>query len=126
MTDELAADLTVGLNTAVSTARPPRVWIASLVSTVVTLPLALLAFFFAGLSPMACDSCAEAEAYRFDASFDPAWTVFNCGLALALITLMASWVLGRRRPPAGLALAALAPGVVVLAVLLFMSLVDWP
>jgi len=109
-----------------TTARPQRTWIASLISTIVTLPLALLALFFAGLSPMACDSCAEADAHRFDASFHPAWTVLNCGLVLALITLVASWVLWRRRPPAGLSLAVFAPGVVVLSALLFMSMLDWP
>ncbi|MFB7914819.1 hypothetical protein [Streptomyces sp. NPDC056061] len=107
-------------------ARTPRTWIASLISTIVTLPLACLTLFFAGLSPMACDSCMEAAAHRFDASFEPAWTVLNCGLVLALVALVASWSLWRRRPPVGLGLAVLAPGIVVLAALLFMGMVDWP
>ncbi|MFF4095183.1 hypothetical protein ACFYYY_15320 [Streptomyces sp. NPDC001834] len=48
------------------------------------------------------------------------------GLLLALIALVTSWVLRRRRPPAGLALAVTAPGVVLLATLMFTAMVDWP
>ncbi|MFI9629484.1 hypothetical protein [Streptomyces sp. NPDC052042] len=118
MTDDLTADATA--------TRSPRVWIASLISTIVTLPLACIALFLAGISPMACDSCQGAAARRFDASFGPAWTVFNCGLVLALITLVGSWALWRGRPPAGLFLAVLAPGVVFFAALLFMAMIDWP
>ncbi|MFF9351430.1 hypothetical protein [Streptomyces sp. NPDC014734] len=113
-------------NATSTAARTPRAWIASLVSTIVTLPLSCLTLFFAGLSPMACDSCVEAAAHRFDASFEPAWTVLNCGLVSALIALVASWALWRRRPPAGLGLAVLAPAIVVLAALLFTGMVDWP
>ncbi|MER6611385.1 hypothetical protein ABT282_37385 [Streptomyces sp. NPDC000927] len=118
--------MTENLMDDVTAPRPPRTWIASLLSTVVTLPLACVALMYAGLSPMACDPCNGAEAHRFDASFEPAWTVFTCGLVLALITLVASWVLWRRRPPAGLALAVTAPGVVLLATLVFTAMVDWP
>ncbi|MFF2406799.1 hypothetical protein [Streptomyces sp. NPDC058092] len=103
-----------------------RVWIASLVSTVVTLPLAFFALVFGGLSPMACDSCSEADSDRFDTSFDPAWTVLCCGLVLALIALVASWAFSRRRPPTGLALAVLAPSTVFIAWVAFMALIDWP
>ncbi|MFF2960701.1 hypothetical protein ACFVT1_17695 [Streptomyces sp. NPDC057963] len=106
--------------------RPPRTWIASLISTVVTLPLAFFALVFGAFAPMACDSCTEPEAGRFDTSFDPAWTVLTLGLVLALITLVASWAFSRRRPPAGLALAVLAPGVVFFAWVVFMALIDWP
>lgn len=106
--------------------RPQRTWIASLISTIVTLPLAFFALVFGGFSPMACDSCEEAEAHRFDASFGPAWTVLTVGLVLALITLVTSWALSRQRPPAALALAVLAPGVVFFAWVVFMALVDWP
>lgn len=73
-------------------------WIASLISTVVTLPLAFFALVYSMLSPMACDSCSEADAHRFDASFGPAWTVSCCGLLLSLVILVASWVCTRRRP----------------------------
>ncbi|MFD4943916.1 hypothetical protein ACFVYE_39570 [Streptomyces sp. NPDC058239] len=110
----------------VTNTRPPRTWIASLISTIVTLPLAFFALVFGGLSPMACDSCDEAEAHRFDTSFDPAWTVLTLGLVLALGVLVASWVFSRRRPPAGLALAVLAPSTVFVAWVTFMTLVDWP
>ncbi|MFF9507967.1 hypothetical protein ACF1BU_20325 [Streptomyces sp. NPDC014724] len=106
--------------------RPRHTWIASLISTVVTLPLAFIVLVFGGLAPMACDSCSEADSDRFDAGFDTAWTVLRCGLVLALIVLVASWVLNRRRPPACAALAVLAPGTVVFAWVVFMSLVDWP
>ncbi|MER5849728.1 hypothetical protein ABT126_22450 [Streptomyces sp. NPDC002012] len=110
----------------VTDTRPSRTWIASLISTIVTLPLAFFALVFGGLSPMACDSCEDAEAHRFDTSFDPAWTVLTLGLVLALITLVTSWALSRRRPPAALALAVLAPSVVFFAWVTFMALVDWP
>ncbi|MFG2629022.1 hypothetical protein [Streptomyces sp. NPDC048473] len=110
----------------VTNIRPSRVWIASLISTIVTLPLAFFALVFGALSPMACDSCSEADSGRFDASFDPAWTVLACGLVLALGVLIASWVFSRRRPPAGLGLAVLAPGTVFVAWVTFMALVDWP
>ncbi|MFE7619409.1 hypothetical protein [Streptomyces sp. NPDC057496] len=110
----------------VTDARPSRVWIAALISTVVTLPLALLALFFGGLSPMACDSCSEPASDRFDASFGPAWTVLCCGLVLALAVLVASWVCSFRRPPAGLFLAVLAPCTVFVTGIAFAALVDWP
>ncbi|MEW2484839.1 hypothetical protein [Streptomyces sp. NPDC048411] len=109
-----------------STNRPPRTWIASLISTVVTLPLAFFALVFGGLSPMACDSCSDADSDRFDASFDPAWTVLCCGLVLALVALVASWAFCRRKPPAGVVLALLAPGTVFIAWVTFMALIDWP
>ncbi|MGW8889349.1 hypothetical protein [Streptomyces sp. NPDC055749] len=106
--------------------RPTRGWIAPLISTVVTLPLACIALFFGGLSPMACDSCMDAEADRFDASFGPAWTVLLCGLVLALAVLLASWAFSVHKPPKALALAVIAPATVVVAWLTFMALVDWP
>ncbi|MFF2328831.1 MULTISPECIES: hypothetical protein [unclassified Streptomyces] len=106
--------------------RPPRPWIASLISTVVTLPLAFFALVFGSLSPMACDSCSEADAHRFDSSFDPAWTVLTWGLVLALVVMVASWAFSRSRPPIAIALAAAAPGTVFFAWVVFMTLVDWP
>ncbi|MFJ9680819.1 hypothetical protein ACIRP2_22605 [Streptomyces sp. NPDC101194] len=106
--------------------RPRRTWVASLLSTIVTLPLAFIVLVFGGLSPMACDSCSEAESDRFDAGFDTAWTVLCCGLILSLIALVASWALNRSRPPACVVLAVLAPGTVIFTWVVFMSLVDWP
>ncbi|WP_405686884.1 hypothetical protein [Streptomyces sp. NBC_00057] len=110
----------------VTSTRPPHTWVASLISTIVTLPLAFFALVHVMLSPISCDYCAEAEAHRFDASFPAAWTVFVCGLVVALIALVASWMFSRRRPPASLALAVLAPGTVFVAWVTFMALVDWP
>ncbi|MFJ3937832.1 hypothetical protein [Streptomyces parvus] len=106
----------------------PRAWVAPLISTVVTLPMGLIALFFGGLTPMACDSCNGEAADRFDASFTTAWTVLWIGLLIALILLIASWAVphqlryaARRR---GLALTA--PATVVVAFVAFMALVDWP
>ncbi|MEU0832455.1 DUF983 domain-containing protein [Streptomyces sp. NPDC056231] len=110
----------------VMNARPQRAWIASLISTIVTLPLALFALVFGGMSPMTCDSCSQADSDRFDSSFGPAWTALCCGLVLALVVLVASWVFCRRKPPAGVVLAVSAPGTVFFAWVTFMALVDWP
>lgn len=108
--------------------RDSRAWIAPLVSTIVTLPLALIALFFGALSPMACDSCMDAEADRFDASFGPAWTMLLCGLVLALIVLTVSWFLPWRRNHAArrVFLTVLAPVMVVLTFLTFTALLDTP
>lgn len=110
------------------TARDPRAWIAPLITTIVTLPMALIALFVGGLTPMACDSCNGAAADRFDASFGPAWTVLLVGLLLPLMALIASWAtpwqlrnVARR---VGLALAA--PTTLVVTFVAFMALVDWP
>ncbi|PCG82401.1 hypothetical protein CIB93_30260 [Streptomyces sp. WZ.A104] len=101
---------------------------APLISTVVTLPLGLVALFFGGLTPMACDSCNGAEADRFDASFTVAWTVLWIGLLVALIVLIASWAVPHQVRYAarrvGLALAA--PATAVVTFVAFMALVDWP
>ncbi|MFB7862328.1 hypothetical protein [Streptomyces sp. NPDC056069] len=103
-------------------------WIAPLVSTLVTVPMGLLALFFAGLSPMACDSCDEAEADRFDASFASAFPLLGVGLLVALTLLITSWALPRRTRNqarrAGFALAA--PLTVVLTAVLFAALLDTP
>ncbi|PZT72470.1 MULTISPECIES: hypothetical protein [unclassified Streptomyces] len=101
-------------------------WIAPLASTVITLPVAFYALLTSMLMPMACDSCTEAEAHRFDASFGPAFVVSCCGLALSLCVLLASWVCMRRRPAASVLLAMAAPISVVFTWLLFVSLVDTP
>ncbi|MCT2544213.1 hypothetical protein [Streptomyces atratus] len=101
-------------------------WVASLISTVVTLPLAFFALVYSMFSPMACDSCSEADAHRFDASFGPAWTVSCCGLLLSLVILVASWVCARRRPPAAIGLAVAAPATVFFTWVAFMTLINWP
>ncbi|MEV7459961.1 hypothetical protein [Streptomyces rubiginosohelvolus] len=105
-----------------------RAWVAPLISTVVTLPLGLIALFIGGLTPMACDSCNGAAADRFDASFTIAWTVLWIGLLTALVVLIASWAVPHQLRHAarrvGLALAA--PATVVVTFVAFMALVDWP
>lgn len=73
--------------------RDPRAWVAPLFSTLVTLPTGLVALFFGGLSPMACDSCDGAVADGFHDSFMTAWTVLCIGLVLALIVLIATWAI---------------------------------
>ncbi|WP_371624189.1 hypothetical protein OG245_15905 [Streptomyces sp. NBC_01116] len=108
--------------------RDPRAWVAPLFSTLVTLPTGLVALFFGGLSPMACDSCDGAVADGFHDSFMTAWTVLCIGLVLALIVLIATWAIPHQLRYAarrvGLALAA--PTVVGVAFVAFMALVDWP
>ncbi|MEV5204829.1 DUF983 domain-containing protein [Streptomyces sp. NPDC053720] len=109
-----------------STDSARHTWVASLISTVVTLPLAFFALVYSMLSPMTCDSCSEADADRFDASFGPAWTVSCCGLLLALVILVASWVFTRRRPPTAIGLAVAAPATVFFTWVAFMTLINWP
>ncbi|MFB7178168.1 hypothetical protein ACFCYI_10725 [Streptomyces sp. NPDC056257] len=110
------------------TARHPRAFVAPLVSTLLTLPLAAVAFFFAGLSPMACDSCGEAASDRFHASYGMAFPVFGSGLAVVLVLLLAAWALPwqRRHAAARVWLAVIAPAAVVLDFVVFNGLVDWP
>ncbi|MEV8457464.1 hypothetical protein AB0467_32665 [Streptomyces sp. NPDC052095] len=106
--------------------RPSRAWIGSLISTLATLPLGLLVLGYGGLSPMACDSCSEAVAHRFDSSFGPAWTALCVLLGLAGVLLAASWVGAFLRPAAGTVLAVLAPVMVFVAWVVFTAMVDWP
>ncbi|MGD6743220.1 hypothetical protein ACOKM3_15415 [Streptomyces sp. BH106] len=93
----------------------PRTWVAPLVSSVVTLPVALLAY-------------VTAAAVRFEAGTERAFTVFGWGLTVALLTLATAWLLpweerfmARRR---GFSVAA--PFAVVAAFVLYLALVDWP
>jgi hypothetical protein len=99
-----------------------------LIATVITVPASLIAFFFGSLTPMACDACNGAEAKRFDRSFDTAFTVLQLGLALSFVLLLASWCLPwtERNTARRLALAALAPATVLLAVGFFVGLLDGP
>ncbi|MFC9911874.1 hypothetical protein [Streptomyces sp. NPDC127197] len=57
----------------------------------ITLPASFLAFFFGGLTPIACDSCNGAEAERFNQSFDTAFAVLQMGLAASSTWLPVSW-----------------------------------
>ncbi len=106
----------------------PRAWIAPLISTVVTVPLGLLALLYGALSPMECGSCNGAVADRFHDSWMIGWTVLWIGLLIALAVLIASWAVPRRLRFAarrvGLALAA--PATVGVTFVAFMALVDWP
>lgn len=104
-----------------------RTWVAPLLSTLVTLPLAFFAFLYVGLSPMACDSCNGEVADRFDASFRPAFNVFRFGLLLTLALLVGSWgTTSERRVGLRILFAFLAPLSVVVLCLAFAGMVDWP
>ncbi|MFJ3927732.1 hypothetical protein [Streptomyces sp. NPDC090022] len=115
-------------DTAPDTARDRRAYIAPLLSTLLTLPLGLLSLFVAGLSPMACDSCGEADSDRFDASFETAFPIFGGGLVIVLVLLIATWALPwqRRYAARRVALALWAPGFVVVNYVVFWGLIDWP
>lgn len=110
------------------TSRDKRAFVAPLVSTLLTLPAALIAFFIVGLSPMACDSCEKAASDRFDASYDVAFPVFTIGLLLVLAVLVTSWALPwqRRYSARRVGFALLAPAAVVLDYVVFAGIVDWP
>jgi hypothetical protein len=64
--------------------RATGAWVAPLVSTVLTLPACLAAWFFDGFSAMACDGCDGTEADRFEASYAVAFPVLLGGLGVAL------------------------------------------
>jgi hypothetical protein len=106
----------------------PRAWVAPLVSTLFTVPAAFFAFVFVGLSPMVCDSCAEPDQHRFDASFDTAFAVFLYGLAVPAALLVGSWLLPwQQRYAARRTVSALAAFFAVpFLYSLFLGLVDWP
>ena len=109
--------------------RTARAWVAPLVSTVITLPLAFAAWFFGALSPMSCDSCSEADADRFDRSFDTAWTVLRTGLLTALAALAVCRYLSLRQPRAAGRMtlrAALAPTAVGVTFVTFLATINWP
>ncbi len=79
------------------TSRPPRAFVAPLLATVLALPMAAVAFFFVGMSPMACDSCGTAASDRFDASYQVAFPVFGFGLLIVPAALLVAWALRRQR-----------------------------
>ncbi|MEV6956796.1 hypothetical protein [Streptomyces sp. NPDC051183] len=108
--------------------RDRRAHIAPLASTVLTLPLAFLTLLYAGLSPMACDSCGEQAADAFDASFKMAWPVFWAGLAVVLGLLVWCWALPWRmaNAPRRVGIAIAAPAVVLLNAVVFGTLLELP
>ncbi|MFF5338634.1 hypothetical protein [Streptomyces sp. NPDC013181] len=106
--------------------RPRHAWIASLLATLVTPPLVYVALLYSMFAPMACDPCSDADDDRMEATFAPAFTVSCCGLLLALVTVVASWGLSRRRPAAAIGLAVAAPLVVGLTWTVFMIIIGWP
>jgi cell division protein FtsX len=105
-----------------------RAFVAPLISTLLTVVTAAITFLFVGFSPMACDSCNGEVAHRFDESFQTAFTVYQAGLLVTLGLLVAGWALPWQRRMAarrvGIALAA--PAALVLDVVVFYALVDWP
>lgn len=108
--------------------RATGAWVAPLLSTLLTLPACLAAYFFGGFSAMACDACTAPQADRFDDSFGLAFPVLLGGLGLALFVLAASWALPWERPHSArrVGLATMAPFLVPLAYVVFVTLVDWP
>ncbi|MFI0242413.1 hypothetical protein [Streptomyces sp. NPDC016845] len=109
-------------------AQATRQWIAPLLSSVVTIPAALFAWFYAGLAPMACDSCTDAQAAAFDPSYERAYTVFGWGLTISLLILATAWLLPweERFEARRTGFAALAPMALLATVLTFAGMVDWP
>jgi hypothetical protein len=118
----------VGMDKDLLNSRAWKTWTTPAISALVTLPLGFAAFFYAGISPMACDSCDGAVADRFDSSFQTAFTVFVTGLAVTLALLLASCI--EPKKPSDVErrylLAVLAPVSVLLDAMLFSVLVDWP
>ncbi|SHN15801.1 hypothetical protein [Actinacidiphila paucisporea] len=109
-------------------ARVPRAWVSPLVSSLVTLPLASVAFLYGSLSAMACDSCDSAESDHFDASFMVGYDVLRVVLGLSLGALVLSWALPWRQRNTSVrwVLAVLAPCLTVIGFVLFLGLVDRP
>ena len=104
-----------------------RGWIAPLLSTLVTVPMALIATVFVGLSPMACDPCQGAQLERFEDSFDVAINVYWVGLALTASLLFADYVATwQRQDSPRLILAVLAPLSAFCNYLLFAGLLTEP
>ncbi|MFE2169805.1 hypothetical protein ACFXB3_32855 [Streptomyces sp. NPDC059447] len=108
--------------------RDGRAFIAPLVSTLLTLPLGLMSLFFAGISPMACDSCNGQAAHDFDASFQTAWPLLMAGLVVVAGLLVWCWALPWRKANAArrVGIAIAAPAVAVLNTVVFWALLDLP
>ncbi|MGK5630324.1 hypothetical protein [Streptomyces sp. URMC 123] len=103
-------------------------WIAPLLATLVTLPIAFFLTTGAMLAPMGCDPCNGADSARFSESFTVAFRVYLVGLLIPAAMLVTSWALPRRRrhTRARITLAALTPCALVLLYLLFMVMLDYP
>ncbi|MEW2558237.1 hypothetical protein [Streptomyces griseorubiginosus] len=108
--------------------RATGAWVAPLVSTLLTLPACLAAWFFGGFSAMACDACDGTQADRFDSSFAVAFPMLLGGLGIALLLAAASWALPweRRNTARRLGLALAAPALVPVVYVVFAALVEWP
>ncbi|MFF5445812.1 hypothetical protein [Streptomyces sp. NPDC012888] len=108
--------------------RDRRAFVAPLLSTLLTLPLGFASLLFAGLSPMACDSCAEGASDAFDASFEIAWPVFVVGLVGVLVLLVWCWALPWqvRNSARRVGIAVAAPAVVLVNAVVFWALLDLP
>ncbi|MFE2288487.1 hypothetical protein ACFXDJ_30520 [Streptomyces sp. NPDC059443] len=108
--------------------RDRRAYVAPLASTLLTLPLAFLSLLYAGLSPMACDSCGTEAAHAFDASFKVAWPVFWVGLLAAFALLVWCWALPWRTANAArrVGIAIAVPAVVLLNAVVFWGLLELP
>lgn len=114
------------------TTAPDDAWanpvVAPLVSTLVTVPVAWITHFILALMPMACDSCTQEEADRFEPSFDIALWVFRSGLLVAAGLLLTACLLPAKRrfvEPRRF-LAVLAPVSVVLFLLAACTFLDLP
>ncbi|CAM5522431.1 hypothetical protein SRIMHP_40410 (plasmid) [Streptomyces rimosus subsp. rimosus] len=109
-------------------ARASGAWIAPLVSTIVTLPIALFFFGLVGLSAMACDSCGGEEAQRYSHSVTQGVVGLLLGLVVAGVFLAVSWVLPWRQRNAArrTVFAVLAPCILGLSCVVFFALVARP
>ncbi len=116
------------LSPSASDARASGAWIAPLVSTIVTLPIALFLFGLVGLSAMACDSCGGEEAQRYSQSVMQGVVGLFLGLVVAGVFLVVSWVLPWRQRNAArrTVFAVLAPCVLGLSYVVFLALVARP
>jgi len=103
-------------------------WVAPLLSTLITLPVAFLCSVGVGFAGMACDVGTSDEIRQCNTSAVPASEVYFYGLLLPLGLLLTSWLLPWRQRHRGIrrALALLAPLSVIVVYLVFDLLVDWP
>lgn len=121
-------ELTVGMTDSIDSEAPqtPYLWVAPLISTLLTIPASVIGFFFAMFSAMMCDSCNGAESEKFDQTYGVALVVFSLILLVALGMLIASWVLQwlASTPARSLPYAFAAPACVVIGWFLFSVVVS--
>ncbi|MFI6285912.1 hypothetical protein ACIBCM_14330 [Streptomyces sp. NPDC051018] len=84
MTEDTAPDTRAAGDT-----RDTGAWFPALVSTLITLPLAFVAFIGVAFSPMMCNTCTRAE----HAQLWTAMRLFLGGLLIPLGLLITSWAL---------------------------------